>query len=58
MNISEITDFVLFIPEDSEDMNLVRERMEHWKTKNGWTSWEDFEAELENNISERVFERI
>jgi len=58
MNISEMTDFVLSIPEDFEEMNIARERMKHWKSKKGWTSWEDFEAELENNISERVFERI
>lgn len=50
MNISEMTDFVLSIPEDFEEMNIARERMKHWKSKKGWTSWEDFEAESENNV--------
>jgi len=29
MNISEMTDFVLSIPEDFEEMNIARERMKH-----------------------------
>ena len=33
--------------EDIEDIELVRERMKNWRSKEGWTHWEDFEAELE-----------
>jgi hypothetical protein len=37
----------LSILTDSEDVQLVRERMKNWRTKEGWTRWEEFEAELE-----------
>jgi len=33
--------------EDMEDIELIRERMKNWRSKEGWTRWEDFEAELE-----------
>ena len=33
--------------EDMEDVELIRERMKTWHSKDGWTRWEDFEAELE-----------
>jgi len=33
--------------EDIEDIQLIRERMKDWRSKEGWTRWEDFEAELE-----------
>ena len=33
--------------EDMEDVELIRERMKTWRSKEGWTRWEDFEAELE-----------
>ena len=35
------------ILEDMEDVELIRERMKTWRSKEGWTRWEDFEAELE-----------
>ena len=35
--------------EDLEDIELVRDRMKGWRIKEGWTRWEDFEAELETN---------
>ena len=35
----------LSILEDAEDSKLVRERMANWRTKEGWTPWEDFEVE-------------
>lgn len=35
--------------EDIEDVALIRERMKSWRSKEGWTRWEDFEAELEPN---------
>lgn len=34
------------ILEDLEDKKLVQERLNNWRTKEGWTRWEDFEAEL------------
>ena len=33
--------------EDIEDVELIRERTRNWRSKGGWTRWEDFEAELE-----------
>jgi hypothetical protein len=33
--------------EDMEDVELIRERMKTWRSKEGWTRWEDFEADLE-----------
>ena len=32
--------------EDIEDAELIRERTRSWRSKEGWTRWEDFEAEL------------
>jgi hypothetical protein len=32
--------------EDIEDAELIRERTRNWRSKEGWTRWEDFEAEL------------
>lgn len=28
--------------EDIEDVALIRERMKSWRSKEGWTRWEDF----------------
>jgi accessory colonization factor AcfC len=33
--------------EDVEDIELIRDRIKNWRNKDGWTRWEDFEAELE-----------
>lgn len=35
--------------EDLEDAGLIRERLKHWRTKEGWSPWEDFEKELESD---------
>jgi len=35
----------LSLLEDIEDVELIRDRMKNWRTKQGWTRWEDFEAE-------------
>jgi hypothetical protein len=37
--------------EDVEDVQLVRERIKDWRSKEGWTRWEDFEAELADEPS-------
>ncbi len=37
----------LSLLEDVEDGELIRDRMKNWRSKQGWTRWEDFEAELE-----------
>jgi hypothetical protein len=34
---------------DIEDVELARERLKNWRSKQGWTRWEDFEAELDAN---------
>lgn len=36
----------LSLLEDLEDIQLVRERMNNWRSKVGWTRWEDFAVEL------------
>jgi accessory colonization factor AcfC len=33
--------------EDIEDVELIRKRMKNWRDKEGWTRWEDFEAEID-----------
>ncbi len=37
----------LSLLENIEDVGLIRDRMKNWRSKEGWTRWEDFEAELE-----------
>lgn len=37
----------LSLLESIEDVGLIRDRMKNWRSKEGWTRWEDFEAELE-----------
>lgn len=32
--------------EEVEDNHLVRERLDGWQSKEGWTRWEEFEQEL------------
>ncbi len=38
---------LLSMLEDMEDVQLVRDRLNNWQTKEGWTHWEEFEAELD-----------
>jgi hypothetical protein len=38
---------LLDLLEDSEDVRLARDRLASWKTKRGWTPWEDVEREGE-----------
>jgi hypothetical protein len=33
--------------EDLEDESLVVERLKNWRSKEGWSRWEEFEGELE-----------
>lgn len=42
-------DTFLSMLEGIEDIGLIRARMKNWRSKEGWTRWEDFEAELEAN---------
>lgn len=51
----EPTAIVLTIPiwekivamlEDVEDFKLIRQRLKNWRTKQGWTNWDEFEQEL------------
>ena len=41
----EIWENLLLMLEDAGDNELVRQRMKNWQTKEGWTSWDEFEAE-------------
>ena len=36
----------LSLLENIEDGELIRDRTQNWRSKEGWTRWEDFEAEL------------
>jgi hypothetical protein len=38
---------LLSMLEDIEDIEVVRERMKNWRSKENWTRWEDFETEPE-----------
>ena len=44
-----VWDAFLSALEDIEDNELVRERLKNWRTKHGWTRWEDFESELDTD---------
>lgn len=37
---------VLQALEEIEDNQLVRDRLREWRSKTGWTTWEDFEREI------------
>jgi hypothetical protein len=37
---------LLDVLEEVEDLELVRERLSAWRSKEGWTAWELFDAEL------------
>ena len=39
----------LLMLEDIEDADLIRDRLKNWRSKEGWTRWEDFESELETD---------
>lgn len=39
----------LSLLEDIEDVELIRDRLKNWRSKEGWTRWKDFEAELETD---------
>ena len=45
----EVWDAFLSALEDVEDDALVRDRLKNWRTKQGWTRWEDVDAELESD---------
>jgi hypothetical protein len=36
---------LLSVLEDVEDVQLVRDRLNNWQAKEGWTRWEEFETE-------------
>nr|VFK64870.1 MAG: hypothetical protein BECKUNK1418G_GA0071005_10537 [Candidatus Kentron sp. UNK]VFK71278.1 MAG: hypothetical protein BECKUNK1418H_GA0071006_105816 [Candidatus Kentron sp. UNK] len=40
---------ILSMLEEFEDSRIVRERWNKWRSKEGWTSWEQFEKELDEN---------
>ena len=40
---------LLALLEDAEDVELVRSRLKNWRSKAGWSRWEDFEAELDGH---------
>ena len=42
-----VWDAFLSALEDIEDNELVRERLKNWRTKQGWTRWDDVESELD-----------
>lgn len=45
----DVWESFLSMLEDIEDAELIRERTRNWRTKEGWTRWEDFEAELDGD---------
>jgi accessory colonization factor AcfC len=43
----DVWEAFLSMLEDIEDTKLIRERTQSWRSKEGWTRWEDLKAELE-----------
>jgi len=39
----------LSLLEDVEDTELIQDRIKDWRSKKGWTRWDDFKAELETD---------
>ena len=35
--------------EDVEDDALIRDRLKNWRTKQGWTRWEDIDSEPQSD---------
>lgn len=44
-----VWEILLALLEESEDRELVRDRLKMWRAKTGWTRWEEFEAELDKD---------
>jgi hypothetical protein len=44
-----VWDAFLSALEDIEDNKLIRERLRNWRSKQGWTRWEDFDSEPETD---------
>ena len=49
-----VWDAFLSALEDVEDNALIRDRLKNWRTKQGWTRWEDVDSELESDASPTV----
>lgn len=45
----ETWEALLSMLEDVEDVQLVRDRLNNWQTKEGWTRWEEYETELDSD---------
>ena len=44
-----VWDAFLSALEDVEDDGLIRDRLKNWRTKQGWTRWEDVDSKLESD---------
>ena len=44
-----VWDALLSALEDVEDDALIRDRLKNWRTKQGWTRWEDVDSGLESD---------
>ena len=42
-----VWDAFLSALEDVEDNALIRDRLKNWRTKQGWTRWEDVDSEAD-----------
>lgn len=43
----ELWDNILELIENIEDFKLAAQRLKNWRSKKNWTSWDEFEKELE-----------
>lgn len=41
---------LLVLLEDLDDRSIVRERINGWRAKEGWSRWDDFDTELETDV--------
>jgi hypothetical protein len=46
-----VWEVLLTLLEELEDRELVHDRLKGWRTKAGWTRWEEFEAELDKDAT-------
>jgi hypothetical protein len=45
---------LLSLLEDVEDAEIVRARLKNWRSKEGWSDWQDVEAELDDEALQNL----
>lgn len=45
---------LLTLLEEIEDRQLIRTRLVGWRTKDGWSDWDNFDNELDEDVIQTV----